>query len=458
MKVSMRWLTALYLPLLLLVGPIRTGSAEEARPVFLKWAELLGVCGGRLLFYGHDKPRVESGLYSTDGRRATLLSDFYDGLRARIRNPGISSEQTPQLLGPMPLGHFLNGVQSFLTACATPQSVKVIKRNFYPEFGSNSIVRENQLIFGEVYRRRTELFRLANNKLITLGAAPSKRPEEDEEGPTFVYNTEKSVVFTVNDVRTALPTLWRTVKGGVEQLVNLDELSMGTLTDRHVGDGLETGSGKLAFTVSGTEPTGRRQSSYYVTDGESVQSLSLPPFNDVREHYTITFQDGVLALILDGSRQTPRCQLKLFSFLSGSSQDITSALGAMPTERPWCLDFAAQTSGDSLFFVHPDDPKKLLRLELTTLTLTPITTADGAIRGLWSFRNRLYFRVRDKPHFDKIYVTDGTTAGTSQITVKGRALRGVDMSAAVFYRNEVYVTGFTRTIGDSILDFGIYRF
>ncbi len=426
--------------------------------MFLNWAELLGVCGGRLLFYGHEKPRVVSGLYSTDGRRVTLLRDFYDKLRARIRNPGISSEQTPPLRGPIPLGHFHNGVQSLLTACATPQSVRVIRRGFYPDFGSNSTVREDQLIFGEVYRRKTELFSLANNRLISLGAAPSKRPDGDDEGPTFVYNTEKAVVFTVNDVRTALPTLWRTVEGGVQRLVDLAELSMGTLTDRRVGDGLETGAGKLAFTVSGTEPTGREQSRYYVTDGESVQSLTLPLFNSVREHYKITFQDGVLALILDGSRQTPRCQLKLFSFLTGSAQDITSALGPMPTDRTWCLNFNGQTSGDSLFFVHPEDTKKLLRLDLTTLALTPVTTADGAIRGLWPFQGRLYFRVSDKPHFDKIYVTDGTTAGTSQITVKGRPLRGVVMSTAVIYRDEVYVTGFTRTNGENILDFGIYRF
>ena len=273
------------LPILfsLLLGTSPAVSAEEARPVFLNSAEILGVCGDQVLFYGEEKPRVQSGLYSTNGVTFRLIRDFFKQ-DALIMSPWQKIEQDPQLVGLVPLSFSKGGVPAFLTACTTPKSVRVIQRNLVPYFGDNSIVRDNNLIFGQVYPRKTQLFRLSGGVLTSLGAAPSKRPDGDEEGRTFLYKAKNAIVFTVNDAKTALSTFWRTVNSGVRRLHDFAELVADGLKGLSVGFAIETGDGRVAFVVSGREVTGRPRSFYYHTDGEITQQIALPPFSKVLEH------------------------------------------------------------------------------------------------------------------------------------------------------------------------------
>jgi hypothetical protein len=99
-----------------------------------------------------------------------------------------------------------------------------------------------------------------------------------------------------------------------------------------------------------------------------------------------------------------------------------------------------------------------MRLNLNTLQLSEVIVADDRISGIWFFRDVMYFEVKTPSGASKLYSTDGTPEGTRAVTVGGRSLLGTEVWRALFHRGSVYLAGYTQANGDSLLDYGLYRF
>jgi len=70
----------------------------------------------------------------------------------------------------------------------------------------------------------------------------------------------------------------------------------------------------------------------------------------------------------------------------------------------------------------------------------------------------MYFLVKEGSQTSKLYVSDGTPSGTQPIRVGTRPLLGVEMSGSVSLNESLFVAGYSRLRGDSILDYGLYTF
>ena len=441
-----------------LFGPLSSVSAQQAQPVFLNYAEVLGVCNGKVIFYGERKPGVHNGIYSTDGKAVRLIRDFFD-FNSTVDNVWQGFPQHPQLIGPVPLRIYKNRSHTFVTVCDSVASIKTVQRNFYPEFRENYVVKNNKLIFGRVSRSSTEVVELSNNRLKPWGVAPSKQSRADRDGSTRLYGAKNGILFEVADSKTTRRALWTTNGAGARILSDFPEVVAAGYPRWEVRGPVVTGDESVFFGVYAQSTSGSEKVYHYVTDGETTEQVTyLPPLTRVRDVFPLQSVNGALVSYEDFSRPTTSCKLGLVSFAHRTFQDITAALGNLTGLGMWCYGIAAKTSKGSLFFAHEKDPNRLMRLNLNTLQLSQLIVADDRISGIWFFRDVMYFEVNTPSGTSKLYSTDGTPEGTRPVTVGGRSLLGTEIWRALFHRGSVYLAGYTRANGDSLIDYGLYRF
>lgn len=441
------------------VASPRNSSAQPAHPVFKNWSTPIGVCGQKVIFYGEDKPRVHSGLYWTDGKVVRLIRDFFDS-NIILSNPWQKLPQEPPLVGAVPLRLFQGRTHSLATACATARSIRTFRRGFYPEFHQNYVIRNNRIHFGEVTKTSTKIMEISASRVRTLGAAPSKQPQDDSDSGdpfTRLFNTRAGVVFQVADAITSRQTLWISDTTGTKPLSYLSDLMTEGYTPLGIGHMIESGDSKVFFSTSSRAPSGAEHTHYYVTDGEKTQRItSLPTTGRIQDIYRLRTIDGAVAVIYDNYQPTTPCRLGLISFVDRSYRDITSALGDSASPTTWCYDIAAQTSNASLFFTLNTHRNTLKRLNLRSLQLTSLITANTPIRNPRFFSGLMYFDVESSSQSWGLYVSDGTQEGTSGITIANRPFIGSNV--AIELDGYVYATGYSRTNGENILDYGLYRF
>jgi hypothetical protein len=445
--------------LILAIALFPTSSSAQARVLFRGWAEPAGTCGGAVLFTGKVRPTIHSGLFRTNGKKVSLVRN-YSSSRSIVDPAWDQIRQIPSLNQPVPLSVWNGKHRSLVTSCGTARTTKEALPKTSVGLGTNAVHVDDKIIFGLGGKKSVAIYQLRGNKASELARIPSSAHSPGELAPVALYRTSKGVVFTAYDSSAPIRQLWQLSESGPRIIGVFDELIAEGYTDIEVGEVTENGAGRIIFSVGSTTSWGGYYRHLYYSDGEQItRVIALPLGANLLEFFPVKSQDGALVYFRNTETSPASCRLALIDFRDGSVRDMTENVGDLSRPENLCADLAsARTSDGSLFFTLPEAPNNLKRLNLSTGELSELINTDDNIFGFHALDGRMYFLVKEGSQTSKLYVSDGTPSGTQPIRVGTRPLLGVEMSGSVSLNESLFVAGYSRLRGDSILDYGLYTF
>lgn len=439
-------------------------SWAQARLVMSGDGSILGICNNQLLLTGRLGP-VTNGILRYNGRRVSVAANFSRSGRRPV-DPWVTAPRIPAVPDIAPVLMVEGRTEALATTCGSLATTKTVISPFLSGgLHHNYVVSDGKLIVSRVNQRSIDLFSVVGGRATLLGSAPTMKQSLNRPVGGEVYRAASGFVLRAPHPDTKMPILWKLTAEGFQPLSTFPELVATGYTFIRVlkFDTFELGGGSLAIKVSARSPAGQEQAFVYVTDGSYVQQLT----ESVNYVLPLSDKDGFLTFFYDpavepGSQQ---CKVGLFTAPGFAMQDITPEDGLVAGDPTWCLDILPQvTSGASLFFTHRASPRTLQRFNANTGAVTTVLAADAPFeRGMYFLHNRLFFTlVRPAGEYSKteLWVSDGTTAGTTSVSAGGRPLLGADPRRSILHQGEMYTEAYTKLNSRSgaVSGNGVYRF